>query len=125
MSSPFFGECIGTAVVVLLGDGVVAGVTLSGSKAENAGWMVITAAWAFAVLCGIFTANLFGSADAHLNPAITVAFGILNDDMTKIVPYACAQIGGAFAAAVVVWLFYLPHWRITDDRAVKLGVFSW
>ena len=76
MHSAMVGEFMGTMMLILLGDGVVAGVLLKKSKAENAGWMVITAGWAFAVLCGIFTAILFGSKDAHINPAITLAFAI-------------------------------------------------
>jgi glycerol uptake facilitator-like aquaporin len=123
MRAPLIGEFAGTFMMMLLGDGVVAACLLKGTKATGEGWLVITTAWAFAVLCGIFTANLFGSADAHLNPAITVAFGILNSDMSKVLPYACAQVGGSFAAAVVVWLFYFPHWKITQDPAAKLGIF--
>ena len=87
MRSPLLGEFMGTMMLILLGDGVVAGVLLKKSKAENGGWMVITAAWAFAVLCGIFTAMLFGSTDAHINPAITLAFAISNHDFTKLLPY--------------------------------------
>jgi glycerol uptake facilitator protein len=85
--------------------------------------MVITTAWAFAVLCGIFTANLFGSADAHLNPAITMAFAVKTGDYSKVVPYLFAQMGGSFTAASVVWLFYYPHWKVTEDPAAKLAVF--
>jgi glycerol uptake facilitator protein len=117
------GEFMGTMMLILLGDGVVAGVLLKKSKAENAGWMVITAGWAFAVLCGIFTAILFGSKDAHINPAITLAFAISNHNFTKLVPYAAAQIAGAFCGAALVWLFYLPHWQITEDPGAKRGVF--
>ncbi|GGH14532.1 glycerol uptake facilitator protein [Silvibacterium dinghuense] len=109
--------------MILLGDGVVAGVLLKRSKAENSGWIVITAGWAFAVLCGIFAANLFGSTDAHLNPAITLAFACKTGDFAKLVPYAIAQIAGAFCGALLVWLHYLPHWKITEDPALKLGVF--
>jgi glycerol uptake facilitator protein len=85
--------------------------------------MVITTAWAFAVLCGIFTANLFGSADAHLNPAITMAFAVKTGDYSKVVPYLLAQMGGSFTAAAAVWLFYYPHWQVTQDPAAKLAVF--
>jgi glycerol uptake facilitator protein len=123
MRGPLIGEFAGTFMMMLLGDGVVAACLLKGTKATGEGWMVITTAWALAVLCGIFTANLFGSPDAHLNPAITVAFGILNGNMSKLLPYACAQVSGSFAAAVVVWLFYLPHWKITENPAAKLGIF--
>jgi glycerol uptake facilitator protein len=121
--SPFLGEFVGTLVLILLGDGVVAGVLLKRSKAENAGWIAITSAWAFAVLCGVFTANLFGSPDAHLNPAITLAFALKNGSFQNLAPFAVAQIAGAFCGATLVWLFYLPHWKITEDPALKLGVF--
>ena len=92
MHSPFVGEFAGTLVLILLGDGVVANVLLKRSKAEGAGWMVITTAWGFAVLCGIFTAIAFGSADAHLNPAVTLAFAITSGNYAKIVPYWSAQV---------------------------------
>jgi glycerol uptake facilitator protein len=123
MRSPMLGEFMGTLIMVLLGDGVVAGVLLKRSKAENGGWMVVTAGWAFAVLCGIFAAMLFGSKDGHLNPAITLAFAIDSHDFSKLLPYAAAQFGGGFCGAVLVWLFYLPHWKITEDAEAKRGVF--
>ncbi|MBV8631927.1 MAG: aquaporin family protein [Silvibacterium sp.] len=123
MRSPYLGEFAGTLILILLGDGVVAGVLLKRSKAENAGWMAITSAWAFAVLCGVFTANLFGSPDAHLNPAITLAFALKNGSFQNLAPFAAAQIAGAFCGAALVWLFYLPHWKVTEDPALKLGVF--
>ncbi len=123
MRSPFFGEFMGTLVLILLGDGVVAGVLLKRSKAENSGWMVITTAWGFAVLCGIMVSNLCGSADAHLNPAITLAMAAQTGDFSKVVPFISAQILGAFAGATLVWLFYLPHWKITEDAEAKRGVF--
>jgi len=110
-------------VLILLGDGVVAGALLKRSKAENAGWLAITSAWAFAVLCGVFTANLFGSPDAHLNPAITLAFALKNGSFQNLAPFAAAQIAGAFCGAALVWLFYLPHWKITEDPALKRAVF--
>src|SRR5271154_5621516 len=117
MRSPFLGEFVGTMVMILLGDGVVAGVLLKRTKAENAGWLAITTAWAFAVLCGIFTALMFGSVDAHLNPAITLAFCVKTRDFHNFLPYAAAQISGAFVGAILVWLFYLPHWRVTEDAS--------
>ena len=123
MRSPFLGEFVGTMVMILLGDGVVAGVLLKRSKGENAGWLAITTAWAFAVLCGIFTANLFGSPDAHLNPAITVAFALKGGNFRNLLPFVTAQIAGAFCGATLVWLHYLPHWKLTEDPALKLGVF--
>jgi glycerol uptake facilitator protein len=123
MRSMWFGEFAGTLMMMLLGNGVVAAVVLKQTKAEGAGWMVITTGWAFAVLCGIFTANLFGSVDAHLNPAITMAFAIKNGDFSKLIPFASAQIAGAFVASAIVWLFYFPHWVLTDDKEGKLAVF--
>lgn len=123
MRSPFLGEFVGTLVLILLGDGVVAGVLLKRSKAENAGWLAITTAWAFAVLCGVFCANLFGSPDAHLNPAITLAFALKTGSYSNLVPFVTAQIAGAFCGATLVWLHYLPHWKLTDDPALKRGVF--
>jgi glycerol uptake facilitator len=123
MRGMWLGEFAGTFMMMLLGNGVVAAVVLKQTKAEGAGWMVITTGWAFAVLCGIFTANLFGSVDAHLNPAITMAFAIKNGDFTKLVPFAIAQIAGAFVASAVVWLFYFPHWALTEDRDAKLAAF--
>lgn len=123
MRSPFLGEFVGTLVLILLGDGVVAGVLLKRSKAENAGWLAITTAWAFAVLCGVFCANLFGSPDAHLNPAITIAFALKTGSYSNLVPFVTAQIAGAFCGAILVWLHYLPHWKLTEDPALKRAVF--
>lgn len=123
MRNELLGEFMGTLVMMLLGDGVVAAVVLKKTKAEGAGWMVVTTAWGFAVLCGIFTALLFGSPNAHLSPAFTLAFAIKGNEFGKILPYAAAQMSGGFCGAVLVWLFYLPHWRETPDPAAKLGVF--
>jgi len=124
MRNALLGEFAGTFVMILLGDGVVAGVLLKKTKAEGAGWLVITTGWAFAVLCGIFTALLFGSPDAHLNPAVTLAFAVKTHDFSKLVPYALAQIAGAFCGAAAVWLFYLPHWKITEDKGAKFACFA-
>src|ERR1041385_4200212 len=99
MSSPMFGELVGTFILVLLGDGVVAGVLLKQSKGENAGWFAITAGWAFAVLAGVFTATACGSPDAHLNPAITLAAAVASGDFSKLVSYSFAQLIVAFAGA--------------------------
>jgi glycerol uptake facilitator protein len=121
--SPFFGELMGTMVLILLGDGVVANVLLKRSKAEGAGWMVITAGWCFAVMAGIYTAVACGSADAHINPAVTLGFAVATHDYSKVVPYISAQLIGAFAGAVLVWLHFYPHWKETPDPAAKLAVF--
>lgn len=114
---------MGTMIMVLLGNGVVAGVSLRKTNAENAGWIVVVTAWALAVLCGIFTAMLFGSKDGHLNPAITLAFAIENHDFAKLASYVPAQLAGGFAGAILVWLFYFPHWAVTEDAEAKRGCF--
>lgn len=114
---------MGTLVLILLGDGVVAGVLLKKSKAESSGWIVITAGWAIAVMSGIFTANACGSKDAHINPAVTLAFALANGDFHKLAPYFAAQMLGAIVGAALVWVHYLPHWRETPDPSTKLGVF--
>lgn len=123
MISPLLGEFLGTLVLILLGDGVVAAVLLKKSKAENSGWIVITAGWAFAVMCGVITAIACGSADAHLNPAVTMGFAVRAGDFSKFLPYLAAQMLGAFVGAVIVWIHYLPHWRETPDAQLKLACF--
>jgi glycerol uptake facilitator protein len=123
MISPFFGEFIGTLILILLGDGVVAGVLLKRSKAENSGWMVITTGWAFAVMAGVFASIACGSKDAFLNPAVTLGFAISSGDYSKLIPLVTAQLLGAFVGATLVWLHYLPHWKETPDSSAKLAVF--
>lgn len=124
MTSPFWGEFIGTLVLILLGDGVVAGVLLKRTKAESSGWMVITTGWAFAVMAGVFSSIACGSKDAFLNPAVTLGFAVSSGDYSKLVPLATAQLLGAFVGATLVWLHYLPHWKETADASLKLAVFS-
>ena len=123
MLSPFLGEFLGTMVLIILGDGVVAGALLRHSKGEGAGWIAITAGWAFATIAGIFVATATGSADAHINPAVTVAAAVATGDPGKLALYVPAQILGAFAGAVVVWLHYLPHWAATEEQGLKLACF--
>jgi len=123
MAARFFGEFMGTMVLVLLGNGVVANVLLKRSKAEGAGWMVIASGWAFAVMAGVFTAIACGSSDAHLNPAVTLGFAVSTGSFTKLLPYVVAQLLGAFAGAILVWLHFLPHWRVTEDAGLKLACF--
>jgi glycerol uptake facilitator protein len=123
MSSPLFGEMAGTFVLILLGNGVVAGVLLKQSKGENAGWMAITAGWGLAVFGGIVTALACGSPDAHLNPAVTLSAAVASGDFSKLGPYSLAQMAGAFLGAVAVWLHYLPHWALTEDGNLKRGTF--
>jgi glycerol uptake facilitator protein len=123
MLAKCFGEFMGTLILVLLGDGVVAAVLLKRSKAEGAGWMVITTGWAFAVMAGVFVSILCGSSDAFLNPAVTLGFAISSGDFAKLGPYIAAQMAGAFVGAALVWLQYLPHWKETPDQGLKLAVF--
>src|SRR5271156_5410827 len=123
MTSPFVGEFLGSMVLVLLGNGVVAGVLLKKSKAEGSGWIVITAGWAFAVMAGVFVSIACGSNDAHLNPVVTIGFAVRDASFGKLAPYLAAQLLGAIAGAVLVWLHYLPHWKETPDASAKLGVF--
>jgi glycerol uptake facilitator protein len=99
MVSRFFGQFMGTLVLILFGDGVVAGVLLKRSKSEGAGWMVITAGWAFAVMAGVFTAIACGSKDAHLNPAVTLGFALSAGDYSKLAPYITAQLLGLWSGA--------------------------
>jgi glycerol uptake facilitator protein len=124
MTSPFLGEFMGTAVLILLGNGVVANVLLKKSKGEGAGWIVISAGWAFAVLCGVLTAIACGSSDAHLNPAVTLGFAVVSGNFSKLAPYIVAQLLGAVTGATLVWLHYLPHWRETADPSLKLACYS-
>lgn len=124
MASPLVGEFVGTTVLILMGNGVVANVLLRKSKGEGSGWIVITSGWAFAVLCGVITAIACGSRDAHLNPAVTLGFAVVSGDFSKCVPYIAAQVLGAILGATLVWLHYLPHWRETPDPALKLACYS-
>ncbi len=123
-SSPFAGELAGTLVLILLGNGVVANVILRQTKGEGAGWIVIATGWAIAVIMGVFTATAFGSVDAHINPAVTLAFSVVDGDMSKLMVYLPAQIIGAFLGAVLVWLFYRPHFDVTADADTKLACFA-
>jgi glycerol uptake facilitator protein len=123
MHGPFLGEFMGTLVLVLLGDGVVANVLLKKSKGENSGWIVITTGWGLAVVAGIFTAIACGSPGAHINPAVTLAVALLSGNWSNVLPFWIAQTMGAFTGAILVWMTYLPHWRETPDPSTKLAVF--
>ena len=123
LTTAAFGEFIGTMLLVLLGDGIVAGVLLARSKAHDAGWLAITAAWGLAVFAGVIVAAALGDKDGHLNPAFTIAAVVIGGHAERLWAYIPAQLLGAFCGAVLVWLFYLPHWKPTDDPARKLGVF--
>jgi glycerol uptake facilitator len=119
----YLGEFIGTMLLIILGDGVVAGVLLRNSKAENSGWIVITLGWGMAVAVAVYcTVNISG---AFINPAVVLGFAVTGDLEWALVPgYIIAEFLGAFVGAVIVWLAYLPHWEETADPGLKLGVFS-
>ncbi len=121
--SAFVSEIIGTMLLVLLGNGVVAGVVLRHSKAESAGWVVITFGWGFAVMIGVYAAGIYGGA--HLNPAVTVGLATAGSFPWADVPaYILAQFIGAFIGAVLVFLHYKPHYDVTEDAGLKLATFS-
>jgi glycerol uptake facilitator protein len=123
MHSPWFGEFIGTLVLVLLGNGVGANVTLKKSYAADAGWMVITTGWALAVLCGVLVAQAFGSLGAHLNPAITLAGAVTSGDYSNVLSFWSAQMLGAMCGSALMVLHFAPHWKVSSDPAAKLGIF--
>lgn len=118
-SDIFIGETIGTAVLILLGGGVCAAVTLKRSKAQNAGWLAITFGWGFAVLTGAYLAG--GVSGAHLNPAVTIGLAIEGGTEWRDVPlYLGSQLLGAMIGAVLVWLTYYGQFRahLTDPEIV-------
>lgn len=121
--NPFMGEFIGTLVLVLLGDGVVANVVLSKTKGNNSGWIVITFGWAMAVFIAVFIASPY--SNAHLNPAVTIAMAMTGKKLAwSLVPvYIGGQMLGAIAGSIIVWLTYRQHFNETTDPNLKLGVF--
>jgi len=120
---PFTGELIGTMLLVLLGDGVVAGCLLNRSKAQNGGWIVIATGWGLGVAVAVYAVGRFSGA--HINPAVTLSLALAGKFAWANVPgYIAAQMLGAFLGAVLVWLAYLAHWPGTEDQVSKLSVFS-
>ncbi|OAJ33526.1 MIP/aquaporin family protein [Piscirickettsia salmonis] len=120
------GEFLGSLFLILFGGGVVAGVVLKGSKSYSAGWMAIATGWAFAVIIGVFVASSTGSTQADINPAVTLAklfLGIYHSPL-QVIERIIMQCLGCFSGAILVWLAYLPHWQITEDKEAKLNVFS-
>lgn len=119
----FIGEVVGTMLLILLGDGVVANVLLGKTKGNNSGWIVITTAWALAVFVGAY--SVAAVSGAHLNPAVTIGLAVAGNFEWADVPlYIVAQMLGAFIGAVLVFLHYYPHWAETKDPGLKLAVFS-
>jgi glycerol uptake facilitator protein len=120
--TPYVAEFFGTMILILLGNGVVAGVILKGTKSENAGWLTIVIGWGLAVTLAIYAVGRI--SNAHLNPAITIALWASGDFPSDLVlGYIVAQFSGAFVGAVLVWIHYLPHWKISDNPSTKLAVF--
>src|SRR5208282_4663359 len=119
----FMAELVGTMLLIILGDGVVAAVVLNKTKAQNSGWMVITTGWAMAVAMAVYAVGRISGG--HINPAVTLGLAAIGKFPWSDVPkYLAAQFLGAFLGAVVVWLAYLAHWPATEDPGAKLGVFS-
>jgi glycerol uptake facilitator-like aquaporin len=122
MHNNFVSEMVGTAMLILFGDGVVAAVNLHRSKAENGGWIVITTGWAVAVMVGALAATYSGGL---INPALTIGFAVAGDlDWADVPALLGGEFVGAFIGAVLVYLAYLPHWQPTEDAGLKLAVFS-
>jgi glycerol uptake facilitator protein len=120
--SSYLAEFLGTMLLIVLGDGVVANVLLRGTKGENAGTLTVVIAWGLAVTLSVYAVGRISGA--HLNPAITLALAVAGDfPSDKVIPYILAQFTGGFCGAILVWLFYLPHWGRTEDPGLKLAVF--
>ena len=122
-SLQIFSEFLGTLILVLLGNGVVAAVSLNKSKAQNGGWVVITLGWGAAVTIAVYVSSFMGPA--HLNPAVTFGMAVAgNFAWNLVLPFIIAQIVGGIVGAMLVWITYLPHWEATKDEATILGTFS-
>lgn len=121
--SAFFGELIGTMILIIFGGGVVAGVNLKHTLSEGSGWVLVSIAWGLGVTMGVYAVgNITG---AHINPAVTLGFAAIGEFPWAQVPlYISAQMLGGFIGAIIVFFHYLPHWKETKDQATKLGVFS-
>jgi glycerol uptake facilitator protein len=120
---PLLAEVVGTLLLVLLGDGVVANVVLNRTKGQNGGWIVITVGWGVAVAMAVYAVGRISGA--HLNPAVTVGLAAIGSFNWSQVPgYIAAQMVGAFLGGILVWVMYLPHWAATSDPGAKLAVFS-
>jgi len=119
----FIGEFLGTFILVLLGDGVVAGNVLKNTKEEGTGWTSIVFGWGIACTVAVYVAGLF--SPAHLNPAVTIAMAATDSLVwSKVLPFIIAQLLGAMFAAVILWLHYYPHFKETRDSGAILGMFS-
>lgn len=121
--SPFLGEFAGTALLIIMGNGVVANVVLDKTKGQNSGWIVITFGWAMAVFLGVYASNSLGGS-GHLNPAVTLAVAAFGDfESSLILTYLAAQMAGAIAGSIAVWVAYKQHFDVTENKDLKLAVF--
>jgi len=124
MDPRWFGEFMGTLVLVLIGNGVVANVVLKKTLGSAAGWLTIVFGYGLGVVAGVFTAIACGSGDAHINPAVTLAFAISSGDFSKFLPYLVAQVLGGLVGGILVWIHFMPHWAETPEAGSKLACFS-
>jgi glycerol uptake facilitator protein len=122
MNNAFFGELVGTMLLIIFGDGVVANVVLSKTKGQNSGWIVIATGWAMAVAVGVYAS--WPISGAHINPAVTIGLAVIGKfPWANVVPYIIAQLIGAFLGGVIVWLAYRRHFEATENADLKLAVF--
>jgi glycerol uptake facilitator protein len=120
--SPYLAEFLGTCLLIIIGDGVVAGVVLKGTKSENDGWLTIVVGWGIAVTLAIYVAGQISGA--HINPAVSLALALAGTFDWALVPgYCLAQVAGAMTGAVIVYMHYQPHWAKTESSSTKLAVF--
>lgn len=124
-ASPFLGEFVGTALLIVMGCGVVANVVLNKTKGQNSGWIVITFGWAIAVFLGVYVSNALGGS-GHLNPAISIALAYVKGGfgLSKLLTFLSAQFAGAIVGATIVWMAYKQHFDQTAEKDLKLAVFS-
>jgi len=119
----YLAEFVGTAILMIFGNGVCANVTLAKSKAQGSGWMVVATAWGLGVALAVYSVGRISGA--HINPAVTVSLAVIGSFPWSQVPgYILAQLAGAFTGAALVWLAFLAHWKETDDPEAKLGIFA-
>jgi glycerol uptake facilitator protein len=122
MNNPFIAELIGTMLLIIFGDGVVANVVLSKTKGQNSGWIVIATGWGMAVAIGVYAS--WPISGAHINPAVTISLAVIGKfPWTSVVPYIIAQMIGAFLGGIIVWLAYRKHFEATESADLKLAVF--
>ncbi|HEW1230220.1 TPA: aquaporin family protein [Streptococcus pneumoniae] len=123
MMSELFGEFLGTLILILLGNGVVAGVVLPKTKSNSAGWIVITMGWGIAVAVAVFVSGKL--SPAHLNPAVTIGVALKGDlHWASVLPYILAQFAGAMLGQILVWLQFKPHYEVEENAGNILATFS-